>query len=73
MAQYGLLIDYEYCTNCGSCQVTCQEEHDYPVGETGIKVMVDGPWKTSDGHWNFNNWPVGHRSMRSVCFAYGKG
>lgn len=58
MAQYGLLIDYEYCTNCGSCQVTCQEEHDYPVGETGIKVMVDGPWKTSEGHWNFNNWPV---------------
>ncbi len=58
MATYGLLFDYEYCTNCGSCQVTCQEEHDYPVGKTGIKVLVDGPWKINDDHWNFNNWPL---------------
>lgn len=28
------------------------------MGETGIKVLVDGPWKTQEGHWNFNNWPV---------------
>ena len=58
MATYGLLINYEFCTNCGSCQVTCKEEHGYPVGKTGIKVMVDGPWKTDDEHWNFNNWPI---------------
>lgn len=58
MATYGLLFDYEYCTNCGSCQVSCQEEHDYPVGKTGIKVMVDGPWKIDEDNWNFNNWPV---------------
>lgn len=58
MATYGLLIDYEYCTNCGSCQITCKEEHGYPVGKTGIKVFVDGPWKIDDEHWNFNNWPV---------------
>ena len=31
MATYGLLIDYEYCTNCGSCQVTCKEEHGFPL------------------------------------------
>lgn len=58
MATYGLLIDYEYCTNCGSCQVTCQEEHDFPVGKTGIKVLTDGPWKINDEHWNFNYWPA---------------
>ena len=44
MATYGLLIDYEYCTNCGSCQVSCKEEHGYPVGKTGIAVHADGPW-----------------------------
>ena len=55
---YGLLFDYEYCTNCGSCQVSCQEEHDYPVGKTGIKVLVDGPWKIDDDAWNFNYWPA---------------
>lgn len=58
MATYGLLIDYEFCTNCGSCQVTCKEEHDYPVGKTGIHVYVDGPWKIDEEHWNFNNWPL---------------
>ena len=39
MATYGLLIDYEYCTNCGSCQVSCKEEHGYPVGKTGSRSM----------------------------------
>lgn len=58
MSRYGLLFDYEYCTNCGSCQVSCQEEHGYPVGKTGIKVMVDGPWKLDEEHYNFNNWPI---------------
>ncbi len=58
MSSYGLLIDYEYCTNCGSCQVTCKEEHEYPVGKTGIKVLTDGPWKIDDDYWNFNHFPV---------------
>ena len=55
---YGLLFDYEYCTNCGSCQVSCKEEHGYPVGKTGIQVHVDGPWKIDEENWNFNNWPL---------------
>ena len=55
---YGLLIDYEYCTNCGSCQVSCKEEHNYPVGKTGIAVHADGPWKIDDDNWNFNYWPL---------------
>lgn len=55
---YGLLIDYEYCTNCGSCQVSCKEEHDYPVGKTGIKVVADGPWHIDEDNINFNYWPL---------------
>ena len=55
---YGLLFDYAYCTNCGSCQVSCKEEHGYPVGKTGIQVHVDGPWKIDEENWNFNNWPL---------------
>jgi len=38
MAQYGLLIEYDYCTGCFSCEVACQQEHDHPVGQCGIKV-----------------------------------
>lgn len=39
MARKGLLIEYEYCTGCQSCVVACKQEHDYPVGIGGIKLM----------------------------------
>ena len=38
MAEYGLLIDYNYCTGCQSCEVACQQEHRHPVGQSGIRV-----------------------------------
>jgi anaerobic dimethyl sulfoxide reductase subunit B (iron-sulfur subunit) len=58
MATYGLLIDYEYCTNCGTCEVSCKEEHGYPVGMWGIKVLGDGPWQIDKDTWNWNWYPV---------------
>jgi len=58
MSEYGLLIDYEYCTNCGSCVVSCKEEHGYPVGQGGIKLFSDGPWKIGDDEWNWNWYPL---------------
>ena len=38
MKKYGLLIDYNYCTGCHTCEVACQQEHDFPVGKNGIQV-----------------------------------
>ena len=38
MKKYGLLIDYNYCTGCHSCEVACQQEHDFPAGKNGIQV-----------------------------------
>lgn len=38
MARYGLLIDYDYCTGCHTCEVACKQEHNLPVGKWGIKV-----------------------------------
>jgi Fe-S-cluster-containing dehydrogenase component len=35
----GLLIDYEYCTGCYACQVACSQEHNWPAGMGGIRVM----------------------------------
>ena len=57
MTTYGILVDYEYCTNCGSCQVSCKEEHGYPVGKTGVKVFSD-QWKIDEENYNFNNYPI---------------
>lgn len=34
----GLLIDYEYCTGCRSCQVACAQEYNWPAGMGGIQV-----------------------------------
>ena len=58
MAAYGLLIDYEYCTNCGSCVVSCKEEHDYPVGQGGIVMHSDGPFEIGFDEWNWNWYPL---------------
>ena len=61
MNQYGLLIDYEYCTNCHSCEVACEEAHDFPPHARGIRVFEDGPWQYGEGDdekWNWNYIPV---------------
>ena len=54
MEQYGLLIDYEYCTGCQSCEVACKVEHGFPVGKWGIRVFDDGPWQMDDVGEEFN-------------------
>ena len=63
MPQYGLLIDYEYCTGCESCVISCKEEHHFPVGKQGIRVLDEGPWQKDDSKdegncFNWNKIPV---------------
>lgn len=57
-ATHGLLIDYEYCSGCQTCEVACKEEHNYPVGKWGIRVLDDGPWEIEDGIFNWNKIPA---------------
>lgn len=38
MERKGLMIDYEYCTGCHSCEIACKQEHQYPVGRGGIRL-----------------------------------
>lgn len=38
MPQNGLLIEYEYCTGCYTCEIACKQENDFPVGKGGIKL-----------------------------------
>lgn len=38
MPRNGLLVEYEYCTGCHTCEVACKQEHNYPVGKWGIKL-----------------------------------
>ena len=36
--EYGLLIDYEYCTGCMACRVACQQEYGWESGMSGMHV-----------------------------------
>lgn len=45
---YGLLIDYKYCTNCHSCEVACQEEKNLPSDLYGIRVFESKPTRKPD-------------------------
>jgi Fe-S-cluster-containing dehydrogenase component len=49
MERKGLLIDYEYCTGCHSCEIACKQEHNYPVGRGGIhltEIITEMPDKS---------------------------
>ena len=35
MSTYAMLIDYEYCTGCRSCEVACKQEYQRPAGRAG--------------------------------------
>jgi Fe-S-cluster-containing dehydrogenase component len=37
--EYGLLIDYEYCTGCHACEVACSQEFKRAPGMSGMQVI----------------------------------
>lgn len=60
-SNYGLLIDYKFCDNCGSCVVACQEYLDLDADQKGITVFEKGPWKKEgpiDDCWDWDYIPV---------------
>ena len=55
----GILINYEFCTGCHSCEVACKKELKLPEGEFGIKISEIGPWKrAADGKWEWSYLPT---------------
>ena len=59
MAEFGILVDYEWCTGCHSCEMACAVEHEFPVGQCGIKVFEVGPWQygLDDEFWQLGYQP----------------
>lgn len=58
MTEYGMLIDYEWCTGCHSCETACQMEHHLPVGQFGIKLNEIGPFEYAPDRWQLSHVPV---------------
>ena len=50
----GLLIDYNFCTGCHSCEMACKVEHGFAEGVWGIKLTEQGPQQLADGNWMYN-------------------
>jgi Fe-S-cluster-containing dehydrogenase component len=57
-----ILIDYEYCTGCHSCEVACKKHLGLAKGEFGIKLTETGPYqyegKRGRDRWEWTWLPV---------------
>ena len=61
-----LVINYEYCTGCHTCEVACKTSHNLEVGQFGIKILQDGPRQLPDGKWEYNYLPM-PTSLCDLC------
>lgn len=73
MSLNGLLIDYEYCTGCHTCEMACKVELGLPHGVWGIKLTEIGPWKNEDGSWEWNYIPLPTDHCDLCCDRVSKG
>jgi Fe-S-cluster-containing dehydrogenase component len=51
-----LLVNYDYCTGCHSCEVACRNELGLGAGEYGIMVSEVGPIEYKDAEDNASRW-----------------
>ena len=52
----GLLINYDFCTGCHSCEVACKKYLDLPEGEFGIKLTEVGPYQYEENAPGPDKW-----------------
>lgn len=57
MTTQGILVDYEWCSGCRSCEVACQMEHGLTVGRSGVVVSEIGPWQREGDVWQHSYIP----------------
>ena len=51
---YGMLVDYEWCYGCHSCEVACGVEathSHFPKGHCGVKVHEEGLYQIGEEKW----------------------
>ena len=50
----GMLVDYEWCTGCHTCEMACAVElshRDFPEGHCGVKVHEEGIYQIGEDRW----------------------
>ena len=58
MGRKGILINYDFCTGCHSCEVSCRVEHGYPDDQGGVIVVQVGPWEDGPDRYQYSFVPV---------------
>ncbi|MDR2672248.1 MAG: 4Fe-4S binding protein [Coriobacteriales bacterium] len=53
-----LLVDYEYCTGCHTCEIACQQERGLAPDEFGIEIKEIGPYQLNERKWQLDYIPV---------------
>lgn len=53
-----LVVDYEYCSGCHTCEIACQQEHGMDPDKYGIKLTQIGPDEIKPRKWQFEFLPI---------------
>ena len=69
MARKGMLINYDYCTGCHTCEVACRVEHGFPDDQGGVAVAQTGPWEYAPDRYQFRACPSSPTSATSAPSA----
>ena len=73
----GILVNYDYCTGCHSCEVACKKHLELPKGEFGIKLTEVGPYsydgKAGEEKWEWTWMPVVTKACDMCADRVGKG
>lgn len=72
MSAKAMLIDYEYCTGCHSCEMACKAERGLPEGRFGIKLTQIGPWEIGGKKWQYDYIPA-PTDICNLCSTRVKG
>ena len=54
----GILVDYEWCSGCHTCEMACQVEHNLPIEQYGVKLGKVGPYNIEGDDWVWINFPI---------------
>ncbi|HJX03747.1 MAG TPA: oxidoreductase [Dehalococcoidia bacterium] len=41
MADYGILVDFTYCSGCHACEVACKQEHHIASGKVSGVIITE--------------------------------
>jgi Fe-S-cluster-containing dehydrogenase component len=60
MSTNGILVDFEWCSGCHTCEIACKNEKgfDKDKGQFGVKVLEVGPWQLDETTFEWNYIPA---------------